>query len=165
MEKRSKDVFSVFSILNSYQWKQYPSTCLFVLILLVMYGYVGFKLVSPESRKSSIAQFHLTRPSFLTWAVNQPVPAMYNFANEIWIGNRPKNTTPEFPQGTPFTYYYTWVNHYPLRVVTFSWYRSMIHTDKDYKYISLRTTYRDTFVETCYYLNVRDGRVYMERVY
>lgn len=165
MEKRNKDVFSVFSILSASRWKQYPSTCLFISVLLILYVYVGLKLISPEFQKRAITQFHLTSPSFLVWAVNQPVPAMYNFANEIWIGNRPKNASNEIPLGSPFKYYYTWVNHYPLRVVTFSWYRSMIYKDKDYKYISMRTAYRNTFVETCYYLNVKDGRVFMERIY
>ncbi|MGE3980398.1 MAG: hypothetical protein AB7F70_03110 [Candidatus Omnitrophota bacterium] len=160
-----KDAFSVLSVVSPSRWKQYPGTCLFISILLLIYLYIGFKLISPGLRERSLAQFHLTCPTFIGWALNQPIPAMYNFANEIWIGNRPKNATKEFPVGTSFKHYYTWLNHYPLRVITFSWYRSMILKDVDYKFISLRSTYRNTFVETCYYLNVKDGRVYMERVY
>ena len=101
----------------------------------------------------------------MEWAVNQPIPAMYNFANEIWIGNRPKNAVEGLPAPAKFKYGYIWINHYPLRVITFTSYRWMTLKDKDYKYISLRSKYKNSFVETCYYLNVKDGRIYMERVY
>lgn len=165
MHDRHTETFSVFSILKSSQWKKHPGTCFFISVLIFLYIYIGLKLVSPRLQRRSIAQFHLTSSSFLGWAVTQPVPSMYNFANEVWIGNRPKNAAQEFPATGPVKHYYTWLNHYPLRIVTFNWHRSMIFTDKDYKYISLRTTYQNTFVETCYYLNAKEGRVFMERVY
>lgn len=165
MHERNGETFSPLAVFSLAQWRKYPSACSFITVVFLLYVYISLKLFAPDLRERAISQFHLTCPTFIEWAVNQPIPAMYNFANEIWIGSRPKNVTKEFPAGSRFKHYYTWVNHYPLRVITFSWYRSMILTDVDYKYISLRSAYRGTFLETCYYLNVKDGQVYMERVY
>ncbi len=165
MSEKRNESFSLRAICSFAQWKKYPGTCLFILIIFLLYIYISLKIFCPELRQQAISQFHLTSLSFGEWAIHQPVPSMYNFANEVWIGNRPKNFIQGIPAPETFIHHYTWINHYPLRVITFSWYRAMALKDKDYKYISLRSSYRNTFVETCYYLNIKDGRIYMERVY
>ncbi|MCA9393428.1 MAG: hypothetical protein KC900_04420 [Candidatus Omnitrophica bacterium] len=123
------------------------------------------KLWIPAWQRRGLAQFHLTVNSYPEWLLLQPVPAMYNYGNEIWIGDRPRRGVPGHPTAPKYREYYTWLNHYPLRIVSFSWTRDVIVREKGYKYITLHSGYRGSGLETGYFLRVADGQIFMERIY
>lgn len=157
--------FTLFSIFRQASWRKTPGACLFLSVLIVLYGLILLKLWVPAWQQRGMAQFHLTVNTYPEWFLLQPVPAMYNYGNEIWIGDRPRRSVPGHLTAPKYREYYTWLNHYPLRIVSFSWTRDVIVREKGYKYITLRSRYRGSFLETGYYLRVADGRVHMERIY
>lgn len=157
--------FTLKSLLQQAHWRQSPGACFFVLFLMVLYVGIALKLIVPQWRDRGLAQFHLTADSYLQWVLLQPVPAMYNYANEIWIGDGPRQGTAAHPRAKDAREYHTWLNHYPLRVVSFNWTRDVIVREQGYKYITVRSRYRGSSLETGYFLNIKTGAIFMERIY
>lgn len=156
--------FTWFSIFKQAHWRQTPGACFFLSFLAVLYVFIGLKLIVPGLAERGIKQFHLTVESYPEWFLMQPIPAMYNFGNEIWIGNSPHKPLPVIVRGKKKKHFHTWVNHYPLRVVTFNWTRPIIVREKGNKYITLKSHYRGQEVETVYFLKIDDGEIYMKKV-
>lgn len=156
--------FTFKSLLQQAHWRQSPGACFFVSILVVLYIGIALKLIVPQWRERGLAQFHLIADSYLQWALLQPVPAMYNYANEIWISDGPRQGPEGHPRAKDDREYHAWLNHYPLRGVSFNWDRDVIVKTRGYKYITLRSRYRGSSLETGYYLNVQAGEIFMERI-
>lgn len=165
MTGRSDSPFVWSSIFKQAHWRTSPGACFFLVVLMLLYGAIIAKLFIPAWGRRGMQQFHLTVDSYPEWFLLQPLPAMYNYGNEIWIGDRPRRSVPGHPTAAKFREYHTWANHYPLRMVTFNWTRDYIVRDKGYKYVTLRSHYRGQHIETAYFLNVVDGEIYMERIY
>jgi uncharacterized membrane protein YhaH (DUF805 family) len=75
----------------------------------------------PKVAAITMRRFHLNSDSFLTWAWQFPIPAMYNFANRYQFRQVPSSLIAdgilsEF--AVPPTWRYA--NHFPTRVFTFS---------------------------------------------
>jgi len=70
----------------------------------------------------SIQSFHLNQDSLIKWSIFQIIPHMYNFENRF-IEYKFKKKNQKFLKynlelENPKSLY--WVNHYPLRILTFS---------------------------------------------
>jgi hypothetical protein len=87
----------------------------YLLITLLVVLVALWLLAMPFSRfvqQATLNRFHLQTRSFLVWALQAPVPAMYNFHNRYRVEPRPLSTSP----GEPLT---GTVNHFPVRIYTF----------------------------------------------
>ena len=59
--------------------------CLHVIWLLLMPWVPGIA-------KATMNRFHLSSSSFAVWAIQFPIPTMYNFANQYEVREFPKRT-------------------------------------------------------------------------
>lgn len=154
----------IFSICSPEGFRSCPSAFLFAAVLVIAYFFVGLKLFVPVVQERGIQQFHLTHSSFPEWMLLQPIPAMYNYANELWIGNRPYVEVDQERKQNATNHHYTYINHYPLRIISFSWYRSKFLSDTNFDYITLKSTYQNVSQLTNYRISDRDGSIYLERI-
>ena len=81
--------FTFKSLFKQAHWRQSPGACFFMSCLILLYVGIILKLFIPQWRERGMAQFHLTVDSYANWFLLQPIPAMYNYGNEIWIGDLP----------------------------------------------------------------------------
>ena len=104
-------------------------------------------------------RFHLTNSSFGAWAIQQPIPAMYNFANTYEVRQWPPNVaggllvdqlldladdeTQDFG-----TIHRDHINHFPSRVATFSSQRIHCCGPNQDRWLVTTSTYRGQRVET-----------------
>ena len=79
-------------------------------ILALAYAWVLLTPVLPSVARAGMLRFNLLSDSFGVWALQQPVPSMYNFSNEACFG--PAFLAPRLN--------YVQMNHYPPRFFTFS---------------------------------------------
>jgi hypothetical protein len=57
-------------------------------LLLLIVSAAVWLIVLPFSRTVQsvyLQRFHLATPDFASWAIQQPVPSMYNFENRYWV--------------------------------------------------------------------------------
>lgn len=120
--------------------------------LRIFYGVVGVfyiviacKFFIIPLQKESLKQFHLKTQNFPQWALMQLVPSMYNYQNEYWWEG-----------------YHGWTNHFPLRVVTFSFYRPQIYTSMPGKLIKVQSTYQKQSLESSYYFKAAKDHLILD---
>jgi len=95
----------------------------------------------PRTQDAMVAKFHLRSASFFQWAALQLIPSMYNFGNEIWISYQPLTAAVlEGKEPLSGGAFHGWVNHHPLRLISFSVHRKNFSTGTYYVY--LRSGYR-----------------------
>ncbi len=98
----------------------------------------------PAVAMSTMRRFQLASKSFAWWALQQPVPSMYNFANQTQV----RSTPPGFPE--PIISLadenddrrWRYINHYPTRQLTFANARyAWLREGKD-QWLETKTSYR-----------------------
>jgi hypothetical protein len=108
--------------------------------ILVAVAVVAFWLLAmPFSRfiqKTTLDRFHLQTRSFLVWAIQAPVPAMYNFHNRYRVEPRFQDST---STGDPLT---GTVNHFPVRLYTFGETRRFMMRDQARHMLTVESRYR-----------------------
>ena len=125
-----------------------PARCFAALLLLICFVQV---LRVTWSRQELFRQFHLDSSSFGQWALQQPVPAMYNYANEVWYEPFPyekdlMNLIEEGGMDDESMYF----NHYPVRYLTFRDERNFFEHEGPVQTIYVRSTYRGQYRLTAY---------------
>ncbi|TWU59408.1 hypothetical protein Poly51_21960 [Rubripirellula tenax] len=109
----------------------------------------------PAIAESTLRRFHLASSSFGVWAVQFPIPSMYNFANRTRVDALPPGlidpilanplSTNTDQRDAPERRY---INHFPIRVLTFADTRwRNLHDGKD-RWYELESTYRGQRIET-----------------
>ncbi|QDT08836.1 hypothetical protein [Planctomycetes bacterium K23_9] len=98
----------------------------------------------PSVAMSTMRRFHLASDSFVLWCVQQPVPSMYNFANQFHARKTPLG----FPEtilslddqevGDDWRY----INHFPTRRLTFADGRYDLLRYSKNQWLEFKTTYR-----------------------
>ena len=134
---------------------------LYLLIYFVM-AILVLKVFSSDLQKTFMEQFHLKDKSFVRWASLQPVPSMYNFNNEFWFSALPLDS--EVLSGAeplPGGAQHFWINHYPLRFLSFGLYRRYFNTFPE-SYLYLRSRYRAQLLETVYRIIAVDNSLKLE---
>ena len=133
----------------------FPAAVLFGLILITS----GWLVLLPFNRsiqQTSLKRFHLATPNYLAWAIQQPIPAMYNFENQYWLSNKPLmddqfDLSPkEFQTGEgEEKIESSYANHFPARIVTFGDGRfTHLRETKSTRYLSLQSRYRQEGLRT-----------------
>ncbi len=65
---------------------------------------------------TTMRRFHLQTSSFIAWAIQFPIPAMYNFSNRAEIDRYPPGLVDPLLAETEKRY----LNHFPVRCLTFA---------------------------------------------
>ncbi len=132
-----------------------PIDCGYISILAIVAAIAVWLLSMPVCdfvQRSTINRFHLQTDSFALWAIQQPIPSMYNFHNRYEVrpslrpGPSPDDTDAQ--RGT--------LNHFPLRLFTFGDNREIFLRKPVARTIDLTTTYRDTILHTHWTATPRD---------
>jgi hypothetical protein len=141
--------------------KDASSAVLLTAIIGVAIWIVALPL-SSSVQETYLKRFHLTTPSFVTWAIQQPVPAMYNLENRFWF-RRTRLTQDELDllaTGEPDCVgadqsedaepiQTDAINHFPTRTFTFAYSRLFLKRDTS-GYFYLRSRYRDREIRSLY---------------
>ena len=77
-------------------------------LLGLAYAWILLTPLVPSVGQAGLRRFNLVSGSFVSWALQQPVPSMYNFSNEVAFG--PLSLVAAVPLRQ--------VNHYPTRFYT-----------------------------------------------
>lgn len=114
--------------------------------------------IMPAITIATIHRFHLRTPSFLQWAIQQPIPAMYNMANRAEL-------TRTGPDGDQRLIRSETINHFPVRVVTFADGRyDCFQTGRAY-HLSVTSAYRGQQQTTEFEITPdHDGKFIMSRM-
>jgi hypothetical protein len=116
----------------------------FTLILLLVAVVSCWLLALPFSpflQRTSLDRFHFQTRSFVLWAIQQPIPAMYNFYNRYEADqvDRGHSVIPA-SKGT--------LNHFPLRIITFGDNRQFILWPESPRTIDIHSSYRGQSLHT-----------------
>lgn len=127
-QQRSRDPLYVVILLG---------VCVVSVWLLLMPFY-------PTIARATLKRFHLQTDSFALWAIQAPIPAMYNFGNHYEIRDLPEDLiTPVLDSTRP-----RYINHFPTRVLTFANGRySLLHPGQD-RWLTFWSSYRGQTLET-----------------
>jgi hypothetical protein len=116
------------------------------LVILVS----GWLLSMPVCRfiqRATLNRFHFQTRSFAVWAIQQPIPAMYNFYNRFEISPSRVATKSTEPKSTDL-----WdsgaVNHFPLRLFTFGDNRAVFLPTGEPRQIEVWSSYRGEELHT-----------------
>lgn len=107
-------------------------------------------------QRTSLNRFHFQTRSFVLWAIQQPIPAMYNFYNRYEADEAGSEAfiVPAM-EGT--------LNHFPLRIVTFGDNREFILWPEFTRTIDIHTSYRGQTLHTRWKASpTRDGGFKMD---
>lgn len=123
-------------------------------IAALVIGVSGWILAMPVYRpiqSATLERFHLCTPSYLAWAVQQPIPSMYNFENRYWLfaGSAPDH----YPGMASLVADRQWlesrvVNHFPGRLLTFGDGRYRLLGGGENRHLVLRSRYRGNELAT-----------------
>ena len=129
-----------------------------VLVGVVALIYVRLLLMPflPSIQRAAIDRFHLTTPSFVLWAIQQPIPPMYNLENQVWFSRRAL-TDEELLLAKPLPeVQYEYINHFPIRKVTFAGSRYRCFKDERSGWLYLRSRYQETVKTTVWRIESND---------
>ena len=130
--------------------------CGFVAIVAMVVVVAVWLLLTPfvpAIASATLHRFHLRSASFTWWAIQQPIPAMYNFANRFEVR--------EFPPGLVDPIIDTaekrYINHFPTRVLTFANTRYMHLNKGEDRWVTVDSTYRGQTLETRFHAKPLKG--------
>jgi hypothetical protein len=117
--------------------------------------------VVPAITTATMRRFHLRSGSFMRFAAQFPIPAMYNFANRTEVKDFPPGLVDSFfgvlePDET-----FRYINHFPARDATFSVGRFWNLKDGRDHWFTLESNYRGQQLRTQFYLKNRGERDYV----
>lgn len=122
----------------------------FIGILTLIVVVAGWLLSMPFCdfvQRSTINRFHFQTRAFGLWAIQQPIPAMYNLYNRFEIRPSPwKRDKEKLPQDS------VWekgtANHFPLRLFTFGDKRAIFLRPDEPRQIDIWSSYRGQELHT-----------------
>ncbi|MCO8124938.1 hypothetical protein NHH03_24585 [Stieleria sp. TO1_6] len=119
-----------------------------VIWLMLMPCFPGLAAVT-------LRRFQLRTDSFPLWAIQAPVPSMYNFGNRYEVRKIPEGLLePILPPPPP-----RYINHFPTRAMTFAFGRYVHLHDGSDRWITFWSSYRGQTLETKVHLKpVGEGR-------
>ena len=103
--------------------------------------------VVPAIASATLHRFHLRTHSFAVWAMQFPIPAMYNFANRYEV--QADQASLETHSGTPFQG--RMVNHFPTRIFTFADGRYLHLRHGEDRWLTIESSYRGQTLRTRFY--------------
>ena len=133
-----------------FQCKNNKGTLAFYILILFVYVILIGKAFCPSIQRLFMAQYHLrydNSKDFPRWAALQFIPSMYNFSNELWYSDQ---RIEEMSKLSGPGVHHRWINHYPLRFVSFGLYRELFFAGAREHFIYLRSCYRGECLMTNY---------------
>lgn len=145
--------------------KDIPTVSFYSIIMLISFFLISLPFC-PWSQQQIMEKFHLRSSSFFKWSALQFVPSMYNFANEFWLTPTPlSKDILEKREEAPQTSRHMWVNHYPLRLMTFSLtQRRKLFQSKGTHLIYLKSSFRDNTMISAYKIESMRGQIHIQRL-
>lgn len=115
----------------------------------------------PAVASTTLNRFHLRSGSFVAWAIQFPVPSMYNFANRFQVSTMPPGSLARMVDpiliepldgsspaiATEFRY----INHFPTRVLTFADMRYRSLNGGNECWLTIDSTYRGQRLESVFH--------------
>jgi hypothetical protein len=106
----------------------------------------------PAIASATLHRFHLRTRSFVLWAIQQPIPSMYNFANRYEVREIPPGFLNPIFESNEKRY----INHFPVRILTFANTRyRYLHDGRD-RWVMIDSTFRGQRIESHYHAKPRD---------
>lgn len=102
---------------------------------------------------TSMRRFHLATSSFVAWAAQFPIPAMYNFANRAEVDRYPPGLVDPLFDETERRH----LNHFPARCITFADGRYRHFHEGQDRWITIDTSYRGRTLETRFHAKAKPG--------
>jgi hypothetical protein len=100
--------------------------------------------VVPSIASASLNRFHLRSRSFAVWAIQFPIPTMYNFANRFEVRKVPVGPIDPILEENGKRY----LNHFPARVLTFFNTRYRHLNEGTDRWVTIESSYRGQTVTT-----------------
>ena len=124
--------------------------------IIVLIAAVAVWLLSmpfcPFIQRTALRRFHLQTDSFAAWAMQAPVPAMYNFHNRYRIESQPWDAT-FFERPVTGS-----INHFPVRLYTFAETRPLLLPQTNRRMLTVQSRYRGQTLTTRWTVTeLRDG--------
>mgnify|MGYP001820419556 FL=1 len=113
----------------------------------------------PAIARCTMKRFHLQTDSFAAWAIQQPIPPMYSFANTTEVRNRPPISADQPASESSGSSEDNavlagrFINHFPTREFTFANGRVRHLLDRSSRWFVFRSAYRGQTVESVYRLD------------
>ena len=126
----------------------------FRLILALVAAVVVWLVLTPfvpAVASASMHRFHLRSQSFLTWAVQFPIPTMYNFSNRYQISEVPPDLVDPIIIESDKRY----INHFPVRIFTFFNTRYRYLDAGTDRWLTVDTTYRGQRIESNFHARAK----------
>jgi len=117
-------------------------------------------LATPLSARTAalmMSRFHLRVQPFAVWAALQPIPSMYNFENRYWVSPRPLRADELEILPAPADVEARYINHYPLRVMTWAEGRAVLLAPLADRWVYARTCYRGACVRSAFHVSVQQA--------
>ncbi len=132
----------------------FGTICALVVVIVV---WLLLMPIVPAIAKSTLRRFHLRTESFGVWAIQQPIPSMYNFANRYEVRRVP----PDFEAAGFFQPiieedHRRYVNHFPTRIFTFANTRGYYLNFNEDRWLHIDSTYRGQTIQTVIHAKQRD---------
>jgi hypothetical protein len=128
-----------------------------VLISVVVVWLLLMPLV-PTIARQTMLRFHLRSHSFAQWAIQFPIPSMYNFANQYEVRATPPGLIDPLADDTQPRY----INHFPPRLVTFFDTRERLLRDGTDRWLTLQSSYRGQRIRTLLHAEPKQGNAGFE---
>ncbi len=117
-----------------------------VIVMLIVTIAIWLLLmpIVPAIASATLHRFHLRTSSFTVWAMQFPIPAMYNFANRYkvqadQVSSTPSDTVPLDGR---------MVNHFPARIFTFADGRYLHLRHGEDRWLTIESSYRGQSLRT-----------------
>ena len=124
-----------------------------VALLIVIAVWLLLMPLLPAIASSTLHRFHLRSESFVWWAIQQPIPSMYNFANRFEVSRFPPGLVDPIFDDTEKRY----INHFPLRILTFANTRYRFLLAGQDRWVTVDSTYRGQTLETRVHAKALEG--------
>lgn len=116
----------------------------FVLLITIIAVWLLLMPLVPAIASAALHRFHLRSSTFLWWAVQQPIPSMYAFANRYEVRESPPGEIDPVIETNQKRY----INHFPTRVLTFANMRYRLLNDGRDRWVTIESTYRGQTIKT-----------------
>lgn len=122
--------------------------CLYKILVIGLFAVAIWLLAMPwvpAIARCTMNRFHLQTRSFGAWALQQPIPPMYSFANTTEVRSEGKKVLASRT-----------LNHFPTREFTFASARARHLLDRSSKWFVLHSAYRGQAIQSIYQLDPAD---------
>lgn len=107
----------------------------------------------PGIAQATMNRFHLSSSSFPVWAIQFPIPTMYNFANRFEVREIPVGLLDPVIDTNNRRY----VNHFPTRKFTFANTRYRYLSESADRWFVIESRYRGQTIETQFHMKPIEG--------